>query len=384
MNSNQKPEYVTDEPRVLDDEQIAELLGNERFDARFFRALHPEAQEAIRFYAYRRGLLSHQEMGELSIAIGDPTYGRKIPQKIIGEIRGRMFKNGIGYVSSEKAKGTSGEKVPRVENLSEAVYDEMAETKPDPCDAKWNGYLNSLNLSNSAMKKLQAMMSPASYRGALETAKDLDSTGLFPPKAQIVQELMKYPPERLNAICDMMEQPTLLIVPVNGFDEKITAMNEHRHFINARGKRQKNVDVYGSCYKNAPKMKKGKVSIVEAIVHPEQPANIPDQLATRREYYTQKFATAKMRHIDKDEMAALFQKSLREARKANDESLIVDTRVDGNGTSTFIDPESLIKSSLVAYANFDLNENRIGFYEHCTTCGALDLRGRAAIEVLEF
>lgn len=258
------------------------------------------------------------------------------------------------------------------------------ETKTKP---QYEQFIDGLNLIDGDKEKLKEMMSPASYERAVATAKE-DTPQCTPPThAQIAKELMGYSEERLRDICEMMEKPTLLIVTPKGLDERLLTMNEHKHYTSADNKSQKDAHCdtsSSSPYKNAPKASKGKVSIVNGIVHPKQLTRVLTKLGARRTHLTQTYAAKGMRNVDKDEMATLLQQSLREAKAANDNSLIVDNGESGYGTVTILDSDSLTESSFVAYAGFDSVYRRVSFACHNPVDGNGYARGRASVQVMEF
>lgn len=236
-------------------------------------------------------------------------------------------------------------------------------------------------------EKLKAMMSSESYQKSVAAAKEMDPTGRIPTHEQIIAELMKYSPERLGEICEMMEKPTLLIVPATSFDEKLNAMNANKHYTSADGKAQEDLFIdkrIGSPYLEVPRKKKGRVSIVDGVVHPAQLAGVSPELYERREHLTAKFGAKNMRNIGGDEMAVLLQQSLIEAEETHDNSKIIDNWESGTGTVTILDPGSLTNSTSVAFTDFDSNARRVDFF-----CGNPDgeddsARGRASLQVMEF
>lgn len=269
-----------------------------------------------------------------------------------------------------------------VEALRRAVAVEI-KTK-----SAYEQFIDGLNLADANKQKLREMMSDENYQRAVEAAKEMCPSSKIPTHAQIARELMTYSEERLGDICEMMVVPTLLIVPAQSFDERVDAMNEHKHYVSKSGKSQQEnayVNRYkDSPYKNAPKIKNGRVSIVEGIVYPAQLPGVSTKLGERRDHLTQKFAAKNMCNISGDEMAVLLQKSLAEAQRTGDNSKIVDNWKDGNGTATIIDPNSLAKSRLVAYAGFASNLRQADFRAFDPGVGGDYARGRASVQVLEF
>jgi hypothetical protein len=202
----------------------------------------------------------------------------------------------------------------------------------------------------------------------------------------VVSEIMKLSPEKLKDICEMMEKPKLVIVPDNSFDDKVSAMNEHRHYKNKKGESQESAyvnDNEDSPYRYFPKARKSKVSIVDGVVHPKQLEKVSTGLRERREFLTKKYIAKGMRHIDKDEYAILMQQSLIEAVEYNDNNFIIDNYETGD-TCTFLDPESLTKTTLVANAAFNSRIRRVFFFASVPDDGNVFLRGRAAVQVFEF
>ena len=257
--------------------------------------------------------------------------------------------------------------------------------------SRYKAFIDGLNLSDPEKEKLKEMMSDENYLKAVATAQELDFQCEIPAYTQIAFKLMTYAEERLHDICEMMAQPTLLIVPESSFKDKIAAMDAHKHYTNMYGEPQADayVDLHtGSPYIRAPRMKKVRVSIVDGVVHPPYVDSIPTDFGRKRDLFTQRFTEKNMRHIDKDEMATLFQRSLMEAKAKNDNGMIVDNWESGKGTVTVLDPNSLAKSKFAAYAVFDSEILKVFFgsidYRRPLLRDALPLRGRASMQVLEF
>lgn len=281
---------------------------------------------------------------------------------------------------AQKPMGAKGK------SLREVTLAGKTEVKMDELDSKYQEFIDALDLSDEDKEKFKEMMSPVNYKKAVETAKEMDPKCRIPAKSQIIDELMTYKVERLQDICEMMEQPTLLIVSDTSFDEKVSAMDGHKHYTSQNGRSQQNAYVYkgsDSPYNNAPKIKRVRVSIVDGVVRPEQLAGVSTRIGERREYLTQKFAAKKMRYIDKDEMATLFQQSLREAEQTGDNNKIVDNWESGSGTVTLLDPNSLTKSSGVACACFGSYSRQVSFNDLHPDNVSGYARGRASVQVLE-
>lgn len=258
-------------------------------------------------------------------------------------------------------------------------------TKPD-----FEQFINGLNLDDAHKLKLRKMMDPANYAKAVATAEEDMNPGCKIPAdiyERVVAELMTWSEEKLRAVCEEAEMPRLLVVTPGSFDEKVAAMDEHKHYTHKDGKPQEDAYVdrdSNSPYRYPPKMKKGKVTISDSIPHPKQLTGVSTKLGERRAHLTQKYAEKGMRHIDKDEMATLVQQSLREAGETGDNSKIVDNWEDGNGTVTFLDPDSLTDSAFVACAFFDSNNHRAGFDYDSPESERDYARGRASMQVLKF
>ena len=91
-----------------------------------------------------------------------------------------------------------------------------------------------------------------------------------------------------------------------------------------------------------------------------------------------------MKHIDKDEYAVLMQMSLIEAQASNDNKKIIDNWESGDGTATFLDPETLTKPTLVAYGDFYSDDRRVCFNAYYPEYDNVRLWGRAAVQVFEY
>ncbi len=234
--------------------------------------------------------------------------------------------------------------------------------------------IGELDVRKEHKEKLRTMLSPQSYDRAVTAAREVGAKGELPTLGRIVAQLKTFTPEKLRDICEMMEKPTLLIVPANSFEEKIVVMDNY------------SVDtMHAAPYFNAPKLKKSKVSIVDGTLHPRQLEGVSKRMGERSAHLTAKYKAKQMRHIDKDEMATLFQQSLIEAKEKNDKSQVVDNRTfDDDGTATIIDPNSLKKSQAVAFAYYLSNFHRIHFSLTDTTEECDYLRGRATMQLFEF
>ncbi|MFA6917667.1 MAG: hypothetical protein WC285_02405 [Candidatus Gracilibacteria bacterium] len=252
--------------------------------------------------------------------------------------------------------------------------------------SQYEGFIDGLQLSKPDALKLKEMMSDSNYVNAVETAKEMKASKI-PTYEQIVAELVTFPPERLKDICAEMERPKLQIVSDQNFDGNIGAMDENKHYTSADGQSQEDAYVYrgsDSPYNKLAKPGKVKVSIVDGVARPKQLTGVSTRLGERRDHLTEKFATKNMSHIDQNEMATLIQQSLREARSANDNNLIVDNWEDGTGTVTFINPGGLTKSALVACSVFILSFYRQAYFVARNPYRESDLaRGRASVQVLE-
>lgn len=250
----------------------------------------------------------------------------------------------------------------------------------------YEAFIDDLKLSETDTAKLKEMMSEANYVSAVETAKEMKASRI-PTYGQIVAELTTFTPERLRDICEMMEKPKLQIVSDQSFDENIAAMNANKHYTSASGRPQEGAHVYrgsDSPYNRLSRPSKGKVSIVDGVVHPKQLTGVSTKLGARRTHLTQTYTDKGMRNVDKDEMATLLQQSLREAKAANDNSLIVDNWESGTGTVTILDPDSLTESTLVACASFNSHDRRADFDAYDPEGEVAGARGRASVQVMEF
>lgn len=251
--------------------------------------------------------------------------------------------------------------------------------------SQYEAFIDGLNLSAPDSGKLKEMMSEANYVNAVETAKEMKASKI-PTYERIVQELMTFSPERLKDICEIMERPKLQIVSDQTFDENIEAMDENKRYTSADGRPQEDAYVYrgsGSPYNGLSKPGKVKVSTVDGVARPKQLTGVSTRLGKRRNHLTETFAAKNMSHIAQNEMATLIQQSLREAKLANDNSLIVDNWEDGNGTVTFINPEGLTESTLVACADFNSNFRQARFAAYNPYFEGEGARGRASVQILE-
>ncbi len=258
---------------------------------------------------------------------------------------------------------------------------------PPPPSGSFEDHIDRLpTLTPEEKAKLKEMMSDQNYQRAVAAAQELQQSCRVPTKAEIIEELKKLTTERLKEICEMMEKPTLLVVPANSFDEKVEAMNQHKHYIHQRGQENAYVNSdSNSPYRNAPQMARMKVSIVDGFIHPKPPkSGVSSKLGERRDHYTSEFTAKNMKHIDKDEYAVLMQMSLIEAQASSDNKKIIDNWESGDGTLTFLDPDSLTKPALVAFGYFSSSSRRVRFSADFPELDTVSLRGRAAVQVFEY
>lgn len=243
-----------------------------------------------------------------------------------------------------------------------------------------------MELSDVAREKLRAMLTPEAYELSLSAYHETGGTKKPPTLDQIKAEIMTWPVDRLRKECEMREKPTLLIVSDNSFNDGIEEMNKNKHYENTQGTQQ---DAYfnrgnESPYVDAPKPNKGRVSITDGKPKKEQLEGVSTKLGKRRDHLTREYEAAGMRHIDAVEMQALMQRSLIEACKAKDNNFVVDHWERGNDTVTFLNPDSLNKSALVACSRFDSRDHRVNFSARDPDAGAANLLGRATVQVMEF
>lgn len=271
-----------------------------------------------------------------------------------------------------------------IEALRKAIAIEVKK-KPD-----FEQFVDGLGLSDEYKEKLKEMMSSENYKEAVATEEEDMNPGCKIPGdlyARVVAELMTWSEEKLRAICEEAERPRLLVITPNGFDERTAAMDKHKRYTSREGEPQK--DIYcdrslGSPYENPPIAKKGKVTISDDVPHPAQLTGVSTKLGERRGHLTKRYAQRGMRHIDKDEMATLLQLSIRKAQATGDNSGIVDNWEDGDGTITFVNPDSLTKSAFVACAFFGSRDRRAIFGYYDPGDENVYARGRASVQVLEF
>lgn len=256
--------------------------------------------------------------------------------------------------------------------------------------AKYDAFIDGLNLPEVDALKLKEMMSEANYVNAVETAKEMKASKI-PTYEQIVVELMTYAPERLKDICEMMEKPELVIESDKSFDANVSAMNANKHYTATNGQPQEDTYVNSesrSPYRNLNKPGKVRVNVVDGMVHPKQLDGVSTGLKARRDHLTEKFAAKRMKHISPKGNASLLQQSLRRAKAANDNSLIVDNwerwaSHNEPGTITFINPEDLAESTLVACSDFYSDFRQARFFANSPDYEFAFARGRASVQVLE-
>ena len=245
------------------------------------------------------------------------------------------------------------------------------------------------DLSTEQKETFSKMMTIANYEKAVKTAQQLDQNCKIPSIGQIAAEIRKFNPQKFKDICEIMEQPKLIIVPNNSFDEKIVAMERHQHH-QIIGMQEIRIGIENgdtSPYKRPPKIKKARVSIVDGVVHPKQYKKVSSDPKKRRQILNELFSGRGLRHIDKDEYAVLIHQSIIEIPENNDFSRVIDNwkipfyEIAGRRTQTILDPDSLAESWQVACACFDTS-GVISFSSVADLGG--DLRGRAATTVMEF
>ncbi|MFC1647789.1 hypothetical protein ACFL10_02230, partial [Patescibacteria group bacterium] len=213
------------------------------------------------------------------------------------------------------------------EALRKAIASELKaepfEDENEGVDLKYRRFIKNLSLSKKEQERLIEMGSYKSYQRAAKTAKEIHSQILLPTYDQIVEKLMTFSEEKMRDICEIMEKPVLLIVPDISFNEKIRAMNSNRHYRSTKAKgysrRKPQKPAYvmregSSPFNEIEKAEKVRVSIVDGVVHPQQ-VDAPYNLEERTDYYIERYAERGMRLIYTDEMAVLFQLTLREAMK---------------------------------------------------------------------
>jgi hypothetical protein len=252
----------------------------------------------------------------------------------------------------------------------------------DPEKSVYESLVDGLALPEEAREKLKAMMTIEEYNSAVGTYHEMGGIKTPPTRNQIVAEIMSWSVDRLRKECEMREKPTLVIVSDHSFGENITAMDANKHYSSSKGGGQGNAYVYGGAYVNAPEPNKGRVSIVDGVVHPKPLKGVSRELGEGRHQLTEAFSEKGMRHIDGVEMQTLLQKSLREAHV--DAGLIVDDWKSGKGTLTILNPESLAESTLVAYATFAAYRSRPYFFADTPDVMNNRIRGRASVTVMEF
>lgn len=256
--------------------------------------------------------------------------------------------------------------------------------------AEYETFIDATKLPQTDALKLKEMMSEANYVIAVETAKELKASKI-PTYEQIAIELMTYTPERLREICEIMEKPELVIESDQSFGDIVAAMDNNKHYTATDDQPQENTYVNresNSPYLNLKKPGKVKVRIVDGVPHPKQLQRVSAQLDERRDHLTAKYSAKKMQHISPNGNAALLQQSMKRAKAAGDNSLIVDnwerwTQYDEPGTFTFIEPGELTESTLIACSNFDSDIHRANFYAHVPSNEFDYTRGRASMQVLE-
>jgi hypothetical protein len=235
--------------------------------------------------------------------------------------------------------------------------------------------------------KLSEMLSVDSFNSALIAAMELDLNLQIPYDAysKIMAELKQLSPEEIDAICEEMQKPTLIIVPANEFHEKIKQLNENKHYED-----QNNTSVSGNLY-NVPvgktgKINKTKVRIVEGIPHPKQHEGSPITLCTlglRKEYEIERLNKKNMDLIDPHSYITLLQKSLIEVENTGDNCEIVDYCDTKTGTATILNFENS-KTKDVTCGYFYSYFHRAYFRSNMPSFENDYIRGRALVEVLEF
>ncbi len=256
--------------------------------------------------------------------------------------------------------------------------------------SQYEAFIDDAKLPESDALKLKEMMSEANYRNAVETAEEMKASKI-PTYEQITAELMTYTPERLRDICAEMEKPKLQIISDQSFDDNIAAMNDNKHYTAADCQPQKDAFAYkgsDSPYNKLVKPGKVKAKIIDGVIHPKQLEGVSTRLGERRTHLIKKFEAKKMRLADHAEMQTLIQQSLREANATGDNSLIVDNwekwaKENIPGTITILDPNTLTKSTLVAWSDFCSDLRQALFDANYPGDGAGHARGRASVQVLE-
>lgn len=277
------------------------------------------------------------------------------------------------------------------QTLAKAVEANLEQSRArEGVRAEYETFIDTAKLPESDTLKLKEMMSEENYQLAVESAKELKASKI-PTFEQIARELMTYDPERLREMCEMMEKPEIVIESDKGFKDNVAAADENKHYTAADGESQEDTYVNSesnSPYRNLNKSGKVRVRVVDGVVHPKQLEGVSPRLGERRTHLTAEYSAKRMTHISPNGMTALRQKSLIRAKKANDNSLIVDNWeewVTKNipGTVTFIDPSELTESTLVASSVFHSYSRRAGFDAGSPYVVNANARGRASVQVLE-
>lgn len=261
-----------------------------------------------------------------------------------------------------------------------------AANKIEVASSKYEIFIDGLNLSDADKEKLKEMVSDANYQKAVEAAQELDSGCKIPSKAQILEELMKWSPEKLKGICELQAKPRVVIETNNRFDEQVNCMNTNKYYTAQNGEPQDDAYVNkmtNSPYLNAPKPKNVVVSITDGEVHPPQLKGVSFRLEERRVHLTSEYAKKGHKLPSQSAMAALYQMSLKEAAKSGNWSQIIDNWENDNGTVTLLDPRTLTKSTLVAFSDFNSYARRVVFFAYDPDREFDFARGRASVQVLE-
>jgi len=244
-----------------------------------------------------------------------------------------------------------------------------------------------LNLAqDDYQSKLSEMLSVDSFNSALIAAMELDLNLQIPYDAysKIMAELKQLSLEKIDAICEEMQKPTLIIVPANEFHEKIKQLDKNKHYED-----QNNTSVSDNLYNvygKIGKINKTKVCIVEGIPHPKQHEGSPITLCTlglRKEYEIERLNKKNMDLIDPHSYTILLQKSLIEAENTGDNCGIVDYCDTKTGTATILNPGNS-KTKDVTCGYFYSYFHRAYFHSNMPDFENDYIRGRALVEVLEF
>jgi len=281
--------------------------------------------------------------------------------------------------TGQRVKDLMNQKYPTP--LSENEYVSLAVTE-------FKTYVSILPLTPDQKEKLNQMIS--GFDESIATAKEVDPNFKIISLKEVTKAFLELGLDTIKEIAQF-GQPTLIITPNNSFAEKIANMDQHKKFVNAKGKTQENTNFMKGA--DQPFIKIGTpikniISIVDGQPNmPHIPGIAPNSRFDQRKVAFKKHyaKTGMMRLINIHESAVLQQLSLRaHTSKNQDVKKIVDYHLNKNNTISCLDDEYLTSSLYVASSYFDATNRNVMFRGEEPDLNVACLRARPSVPFLEY